>query len=66
MSPLIIDDLSASLESGEVEMERLLKMLPEEALDLHFDSLASLEQTIVSPLDWNWLGEGATGGVGAF
>lgn len=66
MSPLIIDDLSASLESGEVEMERLLKMLPEEALDLRFDSLASLEQTMVSPLEWSWLGEGATGAVGAF
>ncbi|KAB5596037.1 hypothetical protein CTheo_554 [Ceratobasidium theobromae] len=67
VSPLIIDDLNASLESGEVEMERLLKMLPEEAVDLRFDSLASVEQSTVSPLvEWTWLGESATEMVGAF
>lgn len=67
VSPLIIDDLNTSLESGEVEMERLLKMLPEEAVDLRFDSLASVEQSIVSPLaEWTWLGETATEMVGAF
>lgn len=67
MSPLIIDDLSASLENGEVEMERLLKMLPEEGVDLRLDSLVSQEQSIISPLaEWTWLGESATEVVGAF
>lgn len=66
MSPLIIDDLSASLESGEVEMERLLKMLPEEAVDLRFDSLASVESTVSPLAEWTWLGESATEVVGAF
>ncbi|QRV79527.1 bZIP transcription factor [Ceratobasidium sp. AG-Ba] len=66
MSPLIIDDLNASLESGEVEMEKLLKMLPENAVDLRFDSLAGLEQSAVSPLaEWTWLGEN-TESVGVF
>ncbi|KAG8692685.1 hypothetical protein FRC09_011035 [Ceratobasidium sp. 395] len=66
MSPLIIDDLNASLESGEAEMERLLKMLPEGAVDLRLDSLAGLEQSIVSPLaEWTWLGDN-TETVGAF
>ncbi|KAG8734528.1 hypothetical protein FRC11_000016 [Ceratobasidium sp. 423] len=67
MSPLIIDDLNASLENGEVEMERLLKMLPEEGVDLRFDSLTSQEQSTISPLvEWTWLGESATEVVGAF
>ncbi|CAE6415298.1 unnamed protein product [Rhizoctonia solani] len=67
MSPLIIDDLSASIENGEVEMERLLKMLPEEGVDLRFDSLVGQEQSAISPLvEWTWLGEGATEVVGAF
>lgn len=66
MSPLIIDDLKASLESGEAEMERLLKMLPEGAVDMRFDSLAGLEQSVVSPLaEWTWLGDN-TESVGAF
>ncbi|CAE6517988.1 unnamed protein product [Rhizoctonia solani] len=67
MSPLIMDDLNASLENGEVEMERLLKMLPEEGVDLRFDSLTSQEQSTISPLiEWTWLGESATEVVGAF
>lgn len=64
---MIIDDLNTSLESGEVEMERLLKMLPEEAVDLRFDSLASVERSLVSPLaEWTWLGESTTEVVGVF
>lgn len=67
MSPLIIDDLNASLESGEVEMERLLKMLPEGAVDLRFDSLEGLDQSTISPLaEWTWLGENTSEAVGAF
>ncbi|CAE6449044.1 unnamed protein product [Rhizoctonia solani] len=67
MSPLIIDDLNASIENGEVEMERLLKMLPEEGVDLRFDSLVGSEQSTISPLaEWTWLGESAAEVVGAF
>ncbi|CAE6458619.1 unnamed protein product [Rhizoctonia solani] len=67
MSPLIIDDLNTSIENGEVEMERLLKMLPEEGVDLRFDSLVGQEQSTISPLvEWTWLGESATEMVGAF
>ncbi|CAE6500795.1 unnamed protein product [Rhizoctonia solani] len=67
MSPLIIDDLNASIENGEVEMERLLKMLPEEGVDLRFDSLVGQEQSTISPLvEWTWLGESAAEVVGAF
>jgi len=67
MSPLIIDDLNASIENGEVEMERLLKMLPEGGVDLRFDSLVGQEQSSISPLvEWTWLGESATEVVGAF
>ncbi|CAE6431127.1 unnamed protein product [Rhizoctonia solani] len=67
MSPLIMDDLNTSIENGEVEMERLLKMLPEEGVDLRFDSLAGQEQSTISPLvEWTWLGESATEVVGAF
>ncbi|KAG9092443.1 hypothetical protein FRC07_011665 [Ceratobasidium sp. 392] len=66
MSPLIIDDLNASLESGEAGMERLLKMLPEGGVDLRLDSLAGLEQSTISPLaEWTWLGDN-TETVGAF
>ncbi|GAB1521404.1 hypothetical protein RhiTH_004499 [Rhizoctonia solani] len=67
MSPLIMDDLNTSIENGEVEMERLLKMLPEEGVDLRFDSLGGQEQSNISPLvEWTWLGESATEVVGAF
>lgn len=67
MSPLIMDDLNTSIENGEVEMERLLKMLPEEGVDLRFDSLVGQEQSTISPLvEWTWLGESATEVVGAF
>ncbi|EUC64308.1 bZIP transcription factor [Rhizoctonia solani AG-3 Rhs1AP] len=67
MSPLIIDDLNASIENGEVEMERLLKLLPEEGVDLRFDSLVGQEQSTISPLvEWTWLGESAAEVVGAF
>ncbi|CCO27057.1 hypothetical protein BN14_01091 [Rhizoctonia solani AG-1 IB] len=67
MSPLIIDDLNTSIENGEVEMERLLKMLPEEGVDLRFDSLVGQEQSTISPLvEWTWLGENTAEVVGAF